>query len=625
MDTYDNAFSETNPYGHVVNLLSRFDLGEGGYLVDVGCGYGRIAEILQKRFGVIYVGMDADPASLASLRGRGFHAIEFIAGQQDIDAQLSQSLPAGARICAITAMDFIEHLLDPAELLLGLSRIAGKFNAPLVVSVPNTAHRDVGIKLALGRFDYTETGLLDRTHVQFFTNRRLGTVMGANGWHEVHRHDFHLRQSDQHFPNNLPGLAGGTPLGQLLSGLREKADEYGYVNQFIRAYLPGPVSSSNVAKRDDGQSAGVAPFLSVVIRTTGNRIGTLREALLCLSAQCDQDFEVIIAGHNLTIALQIEVERLIEQLHDSFRSRVRLQLVNGGGRSVPLNAGFSVARGDYVVAFDDDDLLFAGWSGSFKELASKSPGALLRQCTVAQDWDRVDVGSGGLASRAMGAMKSIYPSNFDLLAHIVENRTPLHSIAFPRSLFTHMGFEFDPGHSTAEDWDVIIRAAPICGVATTTDIGCIYRHWKTGGTSYTSHAQFEWTSNYLNTLKKLNDSPLLLPKGSANRIRKMYQELTRLRGDVDIEAEVDAVLVDPAVDDHERLAAMRERYHELITSKSWSITAPLRAVSRLVKRQPWTRPPRPWLMNEADLDYHIRQILGSSSWKWSRILRGMRQ
>src|SRR5690606_28824959 len=116
------------------------------------------------------------------------------------------------------------------------------------------------------------------------------------------------------------------------------------------------------------------------------------------------------------------------------------------------------------------------------------------------------------------------------------NRTPLHSIAFPRALFTHMGFEFDPGHSTAEDWDLIIRAAPLCGVVTTTDVGCIYRHWKVD-TSYTMHNQFEWTSNYLKTLKKLNDGPLLLPPGSANRIRHMYSEYLRVRaGDLDAEA-----------------------------------------------------------------------------------------
>lgn len=625
MDTYDNAFSDGNPYGHVAQLIARFNPMAGDYLVDVGCGYGRIAESLRDRFGIRYLGMDADLASLESLRERGFDAIHFVAGQQDLERTIADALPAGARICAVTALDFIEHLVDPGQLLAGLARVAAPWNAPLVLSVPNVAHRDLGAKLLLGMFEYTNSGLLDRTHIQFFTQERLSRLVRAHGWHEVHQHDFCLRDSDQHEPRSLPGLSTATPLGQLFSSLREEVDDHAYVNQFIRAYLPGPeVRDSLPVPAVTADSP--RRFLSVVIRTTGTRIGTLREGLLCLSAQSDQDFEVVIVGHNLSIAAQIEVERLIEQLHTSFRERVRLVLVNGGGRSVPLNTGFRAARGEYVVAFDDDDLLFAGWVHSFKKLAANARGALLRQCTVAQDWDRVSVRNAGIASRATGAMRSIYPAKFDLLAHIVENRTPLHSIAFPRTLFSHMGFEFDPQHTTAEDWDLIIRTAPLCGVATTQDVGCIYRHWK-ADTSYTAHAQFEWSSNYLNTLKKLNDQPLLLPRGTANRLRGMYAELQRLRGDVDVDGEagIESALAGPILDDQERLAALRERYFELVTSKSWKVTAPLRALKRMLARHAWVREPRIWLMSEAELDTHIRQIMSSSSWAWTRILRQLRR
>lgn len=625
MNIYDNAFSESNPYGHVVQLIERFNPVAGDFLVDVGCGYGRIAEMLRDRFGVRYVGMDADSASLESLRERGFEAVQFIAGQQDVERQIADTLPPNARICAVIALDFIEHLVDPSQLLAGLARVAAPWNAPLVLSVPNAAHRDLGAKLLLGRLDHTESGLLDSTHLKFFTGDSLSQLVRKHGWYEVHQHDFCLRESDQHAPATLPGVSMSTPLGEFFSVLRERVDDYAYVNQFIRAYLPGPeVREGSFPRIDVGNNSNY--FLSVVIRTTGTRIATLREGLLCLSAQSDQDFEVVIVGHNLSVPSQIDVERLIEQLHSSFRKRVRLELVKGGGRSVPLNTGFRAALGEYVVAFDDDDLLFAGWVQSFKQLAVKAPGALLRQCTVAQDWDRVCVRGADIASRATGGMRSIYPAKFDFFAHIVENRTPLHSIAFPRTLFTHLGFEFDPGHSTAEDWDLIIRVAPLCGVVTTTDVGCIYRHWKTD-TSYTSHAQFEWSSNYLSTLKKLNDQPLLLPKGSANRLRSMYMELQRLRGEGDVDSDVgiESVLANPILDDQERLAALRERYYELITSKSWKITAPVRMLRRILARRPWSREPRIWLMTEADLDYHIRQILNSSSWAWTRILREIRR
>lgn len=616
METYDNAFAATNLYGHVVGLLSRFEIAAGSYLIDAGCGYGRIADVLRDQFGINYVGLDADPASLSSLRDRGFTVVQMTAGQDDIHERINSALPAEARIGAVIALDFLEHLVDPGAMLQSLSEVARPFNAPLVISIPNTAHRDVGIKLALGHFDYTASGLLDRTHIQFFTSRRLSDMMRDHGWHEVHRHDFVMRESDQHFPAALPGVAQATPLGEFLSALRDRSDEFGYTNQFVRAYLPGPVARPAPV---DGRT----PFLSVVIRTTGSRIGTLREGLLCLSAQTEEDFEVVIVGHNLKVDAQIDVERLIEQLHDSFRRRVRLVVVNGGGRSTPLNTGFRDARGDYVAAFDDDDLLFGGWVENFKRLAEKSPGMLLRQGTVAQNWDRVHSRGGALTARAMGGMRSIYPKTFDYLAHLVENRTPLHSIAFPRALFSHIGFEFDEGHSTVEDWDLIVRAAPLCGVSSTADIGCIYRHWVGGDSSYTAHSQFEWSSNYVKTLKKLNDEPLLLPKGSANRLRKMYVELERLRGVIDIETEIETQIIDPEVDDDMRLGALRDRYHELVTSKSWQVTASARAIVRLL-RGGWFREPKAWAMSEAELDTQIRLILHSRWWRWTRILRGLR-
>jgi len=72
--TYDNAFQTDNVYGHALDLLVRHRLrapAEGIHL-DIGCGYGRIAEPLVAKLGLKYVGCDADPAGLQSLRERGF-------------------------------------------------------------------------------------------------------------------------------------------------------------------------------------------------------------------------------------------------------------------------------------------------------------------------------------------------------------------------------------------------------------------------------------------------------------------------------------------------------------------------------------------------------------------------
>jgi glycosyltransferase involved in cell wall biosynthesis/SAM-dependent methyltransferase len=625
MDIYDNGFSDQNVYGHIAELFARFEPEQGSYFLDFGCGFGRLAEVIQARHGVIYVGFDINEASLESLRARGFAAYHADLGKaEETVARMREALPDGARIAALCTIDTLEHLPDPASALRLYGRIAREQSVPLLVSVPNVAHADIGAKLAVGRFDYTEAGLLDYTHMQYFTSERFTALLKDAGWHEVHRHDVSMVRSDQHFPAQLPVLSPKAPLAELLNDLRSQADTFGYVNQFVRAYLPGPSGKRSTAPYVLEREVESAPFLSVVIRTVGRRIETLRESLLCLSAQTCQDFEIVIAGHSLDVARQIAVEGLIEELQAGVRARTRLIKVDGGGRSAPLNEGFLAANGRYVVAFDDDDLVFGDWVETFLRLENGNPGQLLRATAVGQDWDRVRRAGGGIASRAISGMRPLYPDRFELIAHLVENRTPLHSIAFPRVLFSDLGYRFDPRLSTAEDWDLIIRVAPLSGVACSKSITALYRLWKDGDSSSSHHDQFEWRANYFSTLRKIDDKPLLMPPGSATKLRHMYLKLERLQGVVEFDSD-SAVIDEPSMDDAERLEQLRSRYHELITSLSWQVTGPLRWTRRVLKRHPRFRPPKVWTMTETDLDFRIREILASSSWRLTRIIRELRR
>lgn len=624
MEVYDNGFSDHNVYGHIADLFSRFKPVEGSYFVDFGCGFGRLAEVIEARYSVKYLGFDINEPGIESLISRGFQAHYLDLGDQSACENLSRLLPSGVKIAALCCIDTLEHLPDPLSALRLFANIGRLHSAPLLVSVPNAAHADIGAKLAVGRFDYTEAGLLDHTHMQYFTSDRFTSLMQHGGWHEVHRYDVTMIKSDQHFPSHLPVLATKAPLAKLLLGLREQADAFGYVNQFVRAYLPGPATTAMHVPYVKDRESDDAPFLSVVIRTVGRRIETLRESLLCLSAQTDQDFEILISGHNLDVERQVAVEQLIEELQESVRKRTRLLIVDGGGRSAPLNAGFSAANGRYIAAFDDDDLVFGDWVETFKKLESNNPGQLLRASSVAQDWDRVRSGESGVASRAISGMRTLYPDKFELIAHLVENRTPLHSIAFPRVLFADLGFEFDPDLSTAEDWDLIIRVAPLCGVACASNITTIYRLWKDGDNSSTHHDEFEWKSNYIKTLRKIDSVPMLLPAGSVMKIHRMYVDLERLKGNVDFDAD-ETILPSLNIDDSQRLEALRCRYHELVTSNSWKVTAFLRYVMRVYRGHKRVVEPKVWHMDERDLEYHIRMILGSASWRWTRILRDFRR
>lgn len=614
---YDNEFAPDNVYGHAVALLERFALEADGIHLDFGCGFGAIAEQVRDRLGLRYIGLDVLEEGLDSLKSRGFEVMFFnlcdpVAGAQ----ALRDWLPPGVPIVSMSLLDTLEHLAEPEKALEMMRAVAASHGCPLVLSVPNVAHRDIAMKLVAGQFEYTESGLLDRTHYQHFTEKSLAMRMSSRGWHQVDGHDVVLEESDQNFPPDHPLLSSGTPINALLRTLRHQADHADTVNQFVRVYLATAKPAAR-AKPDEAP-----PFLTVVTRTQGKRLDTLRETLLCLSAQTCQDFEVLVVGHRLNLRQQLAVEAVISDQHEAMRAKIRLVKVDRGERAAPLNCAFEQARGLYVAMLDDDDLVFGHWVETFHDLHEHNPGKLLRATAVSQTWDKVEVDGSATASRSKSGYSADYPETFDLFDHLVENRSPLHSLAFPRSLYRELGFRFDETLTTAEDWDFIIRTAPLAGVACSSEVTCIYRRWENAASSYTEHDQQEWTANYRHTLRKIDAVPLLLPAGYTRRTRELLHELDRLRAGP---SQYHVGSIDPSQSRTEAdyLEALRWRLHGLLISRSWRYTRPLRDLRALLTGQKRAPDPMIWRYSARDLEYMIQQIESSRSWTMTSRLRNL--
>lgn len=621
---YDNAFSDDNVYGHAVALLQTIDRPAGAIHLDFGCGYGRMAEVIRDRTGARYIGIDIDENALLDLKARGFETMYIdLTDPAGFIASIEQFLPRDAPVQSMSIIDTLEHLPEPRKTLRALHRIASTHSCPLIVSVPNFGHSDIGFRLAAGKFDYTEAGLLDHTHRTYFTDATLASFMAGNGFHQVSRRDVIMKQSDQAFPRDLAPIATGTPLNELLASLREGADAHANVNQFVRMYLPGPTGA--VAPLIDStatEQPDESFFLTVVTRTQGKRIPELREAMLCLLAQEDQDFHVLVMGHNLDVERQVAVEKVISDLPASFQERVQLVRIEGGERARPLNEAFARSRARYVAMLDDDDIVFGHWIKTFHELSKSNPGKLLRAVCLTQRWKRVET-NGRKGLTAVGPLEAPYPATFDLMDHLVENRSPLHSLAFPKSLHRDLGFRFDNELTTAEDWDFIVRVAPIAGVAVSPEPTCVYRRWENGDHSQIAHDQDEWEFNYKKTLKKLDSAPILMPKGTSKKLRAMASESEQLKAEI---RRLSNAPVRPElfVDDSESAyeEALRWRLHSLLHSRSWRFTAPLRAL------RAWTSGSSGsiegmhlWRMKCADLEYLIGRIETSRSMKITRPVR----
>jgi 2-polyprenyl-3-methyl-5-hydroxy-6-metoxy-1,4-benzoquinol methylase len=145
--------------------------GRGRRLLDVGAADGLLSGKLTER-GWRVTAIEGDPA----LAQAGAPRCERM-----ITANLDRDLPdLDGPFDAIVYADVLEHLADPLRVLVELDRSLAP-DGFVIVSVPNIAHFYVRLLLLCGRFDYIDRGILDRTHLRFFTERTLRALIDDAG------------------------------------------------------------------------------------------------------------------------------------------------------------------------------------------------------------------------------------------------------------------------------------------------------------------------------------------------------------------------------------------------------------------------------------------------------------
>jgi 2-polyprenyl-3-methyl-5-hydroxy-6-metoxy-1,4-benzoquinol methylase len=160
-----------DPHSSHSVMLRWLGDGQGRRLLDVGAADGLLSRHLTAR-GWKVTALEADPAAGAAA---ALHCERVIVADLDV-AVPALDPPFDAIVCG----DVLEHLAHPAPALRALARALAPGGA-VVVSVPNVAHLWMRLSLLAGRFDYAERGILDRTHLRFFTDRSLRALLAEAG------------------------------------------------------------------------------------------------------------------------------------------------------------------------------------------------------------------------------------------------------------------------------------------------------------------------------------------------------------------------------------------------------------------------------------------------------------
>jgi glycosyltransferase involved in cell wall biosynthesis len=163
---------ESSHSSHALFLQSA---GTGQRLLEIGCGEGFFAAKLVAR-GNTVTGVDVLPSPK--------HREVF---EDYLPADLSRGFgPAleslrSRRFDKILLMDVLEHLERP-ERLLEECHLLMDPQSSLLVSVPNVANFTVRLALLFGQFNYTERGILDKTHLRFFTRKTARRLLESCGF-----------------------------------------------------------------------------------------------------------------------------------------------------------------------------------------------------------------------------------------------------------------------------------------------------------------------------------------------------------------------------------------------------------------------------------------------------------
>lgn len=165
-------------YGHPRREMEPHVPAEARLLLDVGCGAGAFAATLRgARAGraLEIWGVELSPEAAAVAAGVCDHVLV-----GDAVERLREL--ADARFDCVVMNDVLEHLADPAALLREARRVLRPGGA-LVASLPNVRYFFNVVDLVVhGRWEYVDEGILDRTHLRFFTRDSLRRLFEAEGF-----------------------------------------------------------------------------------------------------------------------------------------------------------------------------------------------------------------------------------------------------------------------------------------------------------------------------------------------------------------------------------------------------------------------------------------------------------
>lgn len=296
-------------------------------VLEIGCGAGRLGASLKSRQQAHVTGIEMDAGAADAAR----HLLDEVLCA---DAESSEITFPDHAFDTVVCADVLEHLRVPERLLARIRRWLEP-GGTLVASLPNIQHHSVVTSLLEGNFTYESAGLLDATHLRFFTRREIEKLLFRTGFHLESLQSVPGPADSEWWQSPSPEVRIG---GFHMTGLDpERAKEF-----FTYQYL---VTARSEPPRSDG--------LTSILLVTHNQLAYTRLCLDSVRRFTDEPYELIVVDNG-------SKDRTPEFLANSPDIR---WIGNPDNRGFPaaVNQGIGLARGTQILLLNNDTVVTTGW------------------------------------------------------------------------------------------------------------------------------------------------------------------------------------------------------------------------------------------------------------------------
>lgn len=326
-------------------------------ILDIGCGAGVLGMELKNRqkcyvAGIEYVPEVADKAETVLDRVYKGDAVKIIA-----------EIPKNSFDTVIMA-DFLEHVADSEKMISDVKRILMP-GGTLVLSIPNVRHWSVIKDLLEGRWEYRDAGILDKTHLRFFTWQSIMPLLNSAGYDINSCSGTYLKGCD--VPEEFINLS--KLCGIDTSSLAREGRIYQYLITCTSKKVENESSNIMIQKQTNSQNQ----FTSIII-LTHNQLEYTKKCINSIFKHTKETFELIVVDNGSTDGTVEYLESEAGGRGQAAGARIRIiKNKENLGFAAGNNQGMAAAKGDYILLMNNDIVVTPGWLERLITCAERKP------------------------------------------------------------------------------------------------------------------------------------------------------------------------------------------------------------------------------------------------------------